>query len=94
MHRKGRGLYPEMTPYSTAGFASQLFKTRLVILTSRFEATRGQFWGRTRNFEPQLVDEDGTCVGTPFPNFPSLVERGFKPSGPKADTLPLGHRGL
>ncbi|GBL88253.1 hypothetical protein AVEN_133191-1 [Araneus ventricosus] len=30
----------------------------LVLLTSRFEATRGQFWDRTRLFEPRSDDED------------------------------------
>ncbi|GBN61340.1 hypothetical protein AVEN_265253-1, partial [Araneus ventricosus] len=41
----------------------------LVILTSRFEATRGLFWDGPRNFEPRSDDEDDTCAGTPSPNF-------------------------
>ncbi|GBM10226.1 hypothetical protein AVEN_177494-1 [Araneus ventricosus] len=32
----------------------------LVILTSRFEATRGLFWDGPRNFEPRSDDEDDT----------------------------------
>ncbi|GBM19518.1 hypothetical protein AVEN_107989-1 [Araneus ventricosus] len=32
----------------------------LVILTSRFEATRGLFWDVPRNFEPRSDDEDDT----------------------------------
>ncbi|GBM74784.1 hypothetical protein AVEN_38714-1 [Araneus ventricosus] len=39
----------------------------LVILTSRFEATRGLFWDDPRNFEPR--SEDDTTAGTPSPNF-------------------------
>ncbi|GBL88939.1 hypothetical protein AVEN_159028-1 [Araneus ventricosus] len=36
----------------------------LVILTSRFEATRGLFWDGLRNFEPQSDDEvDNRLVG-------------------------------
>ncbi|GBM53226.1 hypothetical protein AVEN_14244-1 [Araneus ventricosus] len=31
---------------------------RLVILTSRLEATRGLFWDGPRNFEPRSDDED------------------------------------
>ncbi|GBN68794.1 hypothetical protein AVEN_53114-1, partial [Araneus ventricosus] len=33
----------------------------LVILTSRFEATRGLFWVERRNFEPGSNDEGDTC---------------------------------
>ncbi|GBL79901.1 hypothetical protein AVEN_28953-1 [Araneus ventricosus] len=35
----------------------------LVILTSRFEATRGVFWDGPRKFEPRLDDEDDTRTG-------------------------------
>ncbi|GBN59886.1 hypothetical protein AVEN_180490-1 [Araneus ventricosus] len=34
------------------------FHLVLVILTSRFEATRGLFWNGPRNFEPRSHDED------------------------------------
>ncbi|GBM24737.1 hypothetical protein AVEN_141811-1 [Araneus ventricosus] len=40
----------------------------LVILTSRFEATRGLFWDEPRNFEPRSDDEDDTWAGSPSPN--------------------------
>ncbi|GBM13573.1 hypothetical protein AVEN_123986-1 [Araneus ventricosus] len=34
--------------------------TRLVVLTSRFEATRGLFWDGPSDFEPRSDDEDDT----------------------------------
>ncbi|GBM70969.1 hypothetical protein AVEN_102907-1 [Araneus ventricosus] len=40
-----------------------------VILTSRFEATRGLFWDGPRNFQPRLDDEGVTWAVTPSPNF-------------------------
>ncbi|GBM00937.1 hypothetical protein AVEN_151392-1 [Araneus ventricosus] len=52
--------------------ASQL----LVKLTSRFEATRGLFWGGPRNFQHRSDDEDDTLVGTPSPNFHATPTRG------------------
>ncbi|GBL75999.1 hypothetical protein AVEN_234314-1 [Araneus ventricosus] len=42
----------------------------LIILTPNFEATRGLFWDRPRNFEPQSDDEDDTCAGTPLSKLP------------------------
>ncbi|GBN55151.1 hypothetical protein AVEN_213934-1 [Araneus ventricosus] len=41
----------------------------LVILTSRFEATRGLLWDGPRNFEPRSNDEEDTRACTPSPNF-------------------------
>ncbi|GBN70497.1 hypothetical protein AVEN_256454-1 [Araneus ventricosus] len=43
----------------------------LVILTSRFEATRGLFGDGPRNFEPRSHDEDRTTseLAIPSPNF-------------------------
>ncbi|GBL98205.1 hypothetical protein AVEN_268289-1 [Araneus ventricosus] len=41
----------------------------LVILTSRFEATRGLSWDGPRNFEPRSDDEDDAWAGTPSPGF-------------------------
>ncbi|GBN66470.1 hypothetical protein AVEN_26380-1 [Araneus ventricosus] len=41
----------------------------LVMLTSRFEATRGLFWDGLCNFEPRSDDEDDTRAGTPSTNF-------------------------
>ncbi|GBM76355.1 hypothetical protein AVEN_36972-1 [Araneus ventricosus] len=40
-----------------------------ILVTSRFEATRGLFWDRPPNFEPRSDEEDDTRVGTPSPNF-------------------------
>ncbi|GBN70773.1 hypothetical protein AVEN_84384-1 [Araneus ventricosus] len=45
------------------------FSLVLVILTSRFEATRGLFWDGPRNFEPRSDDEDDTRAGTPSTKF-------------------------
>ncbi|GBM10262.1 hypothetical protein AVEN_49985-1 [Araneus ventricosus] len=39
------------------------------MLTSRFEATPGQFWDGPRNFEPRSDDEDDIRVGTLSSNF-------------------------
>ncbi|GBM82178.1 hypothetical protein AVEN_178935-1 [Araneus ventricosus] len=44
-------------------------RVSLVILTSRFEATRGLFWDEPRNFEPRSDDKDDTLAGNPSPNF-------------------------
>ncbi|GBM56392.1 hypothetical protein AVEN_132864-1 [Araneus ventricosus] len=41
----------------------------LVLLTFRFDATRGLFWNRPRNFEPRSDDEDDTWEATASPNF-------------------------
>ncbi|GBO30303.1 hypothetical protein AVEN_267107-1 [Araneus ventricosus] len=38
------------------------------MLTSRFEATRGLFWGESRNLEPQSDDDNETSVVPPPPN--------------------------
>ncbi|GBL91251.1 hypothetical protein AVEN_195136-1 [Araneus ventricosus] len=79
----------------------------LVILTSRFEATRGLFWDGPRNFEPQSDDEDDITAGTPSPISEQQVPytedlqwtsrrnrvSNLEPSGLKAETSPLGHRG-
>ncbi|GBM82761.1 hypothetical protein AVEN_272318-1 [Araneus ventricosus] len=47
----------------------------LVILTSRFESTRGLFWDGPRNFHPRSDDEDDTRAGTPSPNFHATPTR-------------------
>ncbi|GBN03284.1 hypothetical protein AVEN_120186-1 [Araneus ventricosus] len=44
-------------------------KFSLVILKSRFEATRGLLWDGPRIFEPLSDDESGTWAGTPSPSF-------------------------
>ncbi|GBL82219.1 hypothetical protein AVEN_252406-1 [Araneus ventricosus] len=56
----------------------------LVILTSRFEATRGLFRDGPRHFEPRSDDEDDAWAGTPSPNF-----LGFPAPKPRSY-----HRGL
>ncbi|GBL85747.1 hypothetical protein AVEN_193192-1 [Araneus ventricosus] len=48
----------------------------LVILTSRFEATRGLFCDGPRNFEPWSDNEDDTSAGTPSPNFHATPTEG------------------
>ncbi|GBM50111.1 hypothetical protein AVEN_185497-1 [Araneus ventricosus] len=45
------------------------FTISLVILTSRFEATRGLFWDGRRNFEPRSDDEATPELVPLFPNF-------------------------
>ncbi|GBM48660.1 hypothetical protein AVEN_150224-1 [Araneus ventricosus] len=42
---------------------------RLVILTTRFEAPRGIFWYRPRNFELRSNEEEACQLATPSPNF-------------------------
>ncbi|GBM01685.1 hypothetical protein AVEN_271937-1 [Araneus ventricosus] len=44
-------------------------KFSLLILTSRFEATRELFWDGPPNFEPQSDDKDDASAGTFCPNF-------------------------
>ncbi|GBM10234.1 hypothetical protein AVEN_177501-1 [Araneus ventricosus] len=44
-------------------------KKSFVILTCRFEATRGLFLGRTRHFEPRSDDGDGAWASAPSPSF-------------------------
>ncbi|GBM99918.1 hypothetical protein AVEN_248275-1 [Araneus ventricosus] len=52
-------------------------RCRLVILTSRFEATRGLFWDGPRNFEPRSDDEDDTYeLAPPSPNFHATAAGG------------------
>ncbi|GBL84706.1 hypothetical protein AVEN_191151-1 [Araneus ventricosus] len=46
-----------------------IFSLVLVLLISRFEATRGLFWDGSRNFEPRSEDEDDTRAGTPSTSF-------------------------
>ncbi|GBM25343.1 hypothetical protein AVEN_232473-1 [Araneus ventricosus] len=41
----------------------------LVILTSRFEATRGLFWDGPRNFEPGQMTRATPELAPPSPNF-------------------------
>ncbi|GBM80018.1 hypothetical protein AVEN_203781-1 [Araneus ventricosus] len=55
----------------------QLSRFSLVILTPRFEATRGLFWDGPRHFEPRADDEDDAWAGTPRSNLPhqSMGER-------------------
>ncbi|GBM43032.1 hypothetical protein AVEN_215166-1 [Araneus ventricosus] len=48
----------------------------LGILTSRFEATRGLFWGGPRNFEPRSDDEDGVWAGTFLARLPRRTSGG------------------
>ncbi|GBM08669.1 hypothetical protein AVEN_52754-1 [Araneus ventricosus] len=45
-------------------FYSNCVQFSLVILKSRFEATRGLFWDGPRNFEPRSHDKDYTRAGT------------------------------
>ncbi|GBM04747.1 hypothetical protein AVEN_20192-1 [Araneus ventricosus] len=50
--------------------AGQNCEFSLVILTSRFEATRGLFWERHRHFEPRSDDEDDSSAGTLLSKLP------------------------
>ncbi|GBM31246.1 hypothetical protein AVEN_223444-1 [Araneus ventricosus] len=45
------------------------YRFTLVILTSRFEATRGLFWDGPRNFEPRSDEEGDARAGIPSPSF-------------------------
>ncbi|GBN31496.1 hypothetical protein AVEN_144901-1 [Araneus ventricosus] len=51
----------------------------LVILTSRFEATRGMFWYGSRNFEPRSDVEEDTRAVTPSPNCRTTPKGDFCP---------------
>ncbi|GBN31070.1 hypothetical protein AVEN_171065-1 [Araneus ventricosus] len=46
---------------------------RLVILTSRFIATRELFWDGPRNFEPWSADEDDTRADIPLSTLPHHI---------------------
>ncbi|GBM26981.1 hypothetical protein AVEN_47183-1 [Araneus ventricosus] len=48
----------------------------LVIITSRFEATRGPFWDGHRNLEPLSNHGDDTRAGSPSPNFRTTPAEG------------------
>ncbi|GBO23965.1 hypothetical protein AVEN_89981-1, partial [Araneus ventricosus] len=49
----------------------------LVILMSRFDATRGLFWDGPRYFQPRSDDEDDTSADIPFRNFHAISTGGY-----------------
>ncbi|GBN73153.1 hypothetical protein AVEN_64452-1 [Araneus ventricosus] len=59
-----------MGPDGKPLFQLRLGTIGLVILTSRFEATRGLFRDGPSNFEPRSDDEDDTRNGTPLSKLP------------------------
>ncbi|GBM45108.1 hypothetical protein AVEN_251836-1 [Araneus ventricosus] len=59
-------------------FESHIFAMifSLIILASRFEATRGLFWDGPRNFEPRSDEEDDISAGLSSPNFRAIPVEG------------------
>ncbi|GBM15041.1 hypothetical protein AVEN_266927-1 [Araneus ventricosus] len=72
----------------------------LVILTSRFEATRGLFWDGPRNCEPRSDTELASPLQTSTAHQRITADLQWNQisnpelPGPKPETLPLGHRDL